>query len=229
MTSAKPEEYQPGTVEFSAPLETSVPLEAPRPVETSRPAYVPASVPSPIPLQSDRLPSDREQFNQEQFNRADISVPPIPAPIASSVVSEETIQLLEERLVANRIRRKVGDVIVRKEIETRIIEVPIRREKLIVEQVSPHHQQLAVIDLGQSQETEFDPALSLTQASGSPASPFTIEGEFTSINSAMQFLEAIAHRTSSGLQSIQVNLVFEDAHSQREYQRWLNSTDRASR
>ncbi|HEY9627480.1 MAG TPA: DUF2382 domain-containing protein [Coleofasciculaceae cyanobacterium] len=229
MTFSKPEEYQPGTVEFSAPLETSVPLEAPRPVN------IPASTPSSVSLQpdrvqSDRVQSDRVQSDREQFHRADTPVPPTVLPIASpSVVSEETIQLLEERLVVNRIRRKVGEVVVRKEIETRIIEVPIRREKLIVEQVSPNQQQLAVIDLGQSQETEFDPALDLTQATGSSTSPSTIEGKFTSVKAAMQFLDAIAHHSSPGLQSIQVNIVLEDAHSQPDYQRWLENPDRAPR
>jgi len=43
----------------------------------------------------------------------------------------------------------VGEVIVRKVIETRMVEVqvPVRHEKLIVEQVSPERKQLAEIDL----------------------------------------------------------------------------------
>ena len=65
-------------------------------------------------------------------------------------VDEETIiRLLEERLVVDSSKRKIGEVIVRKEIETRMVQVPVRREKLIVEQVSPEHKQLAEIDLGQ--------------------------------------------------------------------------------
>ncbi|MBI4781021.1 MAG: DUF2382 domain-containing protein [Oscillatoriophycideae cyanobacterium NC_groundwater_1537_Pr4_S-0.65um_50_18] len=224
MTFSKPEDHQPGTVEFSAPLETSVPLEAPRPVHIPAATHIPASTTPSAPPKPDRVQSDREQFQ-----RANTPVPPAVSPIAStSVVSEETIRLLEERLVVNRIRRKVGEVIVRKEIETRMIEVPIRREKLIVEQVSPSHQQLAVIDLGQSQETEFDPALGWAQTAGSPASPSTIEGKFTSVHAAMKFLDAIAHHSSPGLQSIQVSIVLEDAHSQPEYQRWLENNDRAS-
>lgn len=67
------------------------------------------------------------------------------------VLSQDIIRLLGERLVVDRSKRKVGEVIVRKEIVTRIIQVPVRHEKLIVEQVSPERKQLAEIDLGQEE------------------------------------------------------------------------------
>jgi len=67
----------------------------------------------------------------------------------SEVLEEEIIRLLGERLVVDRGKRKIGEVIVRKEIETRMIQVPVRFEKLIVEQVSPERKQLAEINLGQ--------------------------------------------------------------------------------
>jgi len=100
---------------------------------------------------------------------------------ASSIVSEVTIQLLEERLVVDRHRHKVGEVIIRKEVETRIVEVPIRREKLIVEQVSPETKELLVVDLGKKQETDFK-----------AAEAATVEGRFTSVDAAIQFLQAIS-------------------------------------
>jgi hypothetical protein len=117
---------------------------------------------------------------------------------------EETIQLLEERLVVNLHQRKVGEVIVRKEIETRIVEIPIRREKLIVEQVSPEFKQLAVIDLGQTQEA----AVAAAETEFLP----TIEAKFTSATAAMQFLQQIiAERPSSSLQSLQLSIVLKAA------------------
>ena len=125
---------------------------------------------------------------------------------------EHHLQLLEERLVVNLHQRKVGEVIVRKEIETRIIEVPIRREKLIVEQVSPEFKQLAVIDLGQAEELQ-----SATETGFLP----TMEAKFTSATAAMQFLQEIADQTSSGLQQVQMNVVLKDADAQAIYQRWL--------
>ena len=67
------------------------------------------------------------------------------------VLSQDIVRLVEERLVVNRSKHKIGEVIVRKEIETRIIQVPVRYEKLIVEQVSPERKQLVKIDLGQAE------------------------------------------------------------------------------
>jgi uncharacterized protein (TIGR02271 family) len=69
----------------------------------------------------------------------------------SRVLTEEVISLLEERLMVNFTQRKIGEIVVRKEIETHIlqVQVPVRHEKLIVEQVSPEYQRLAEIDLGQ--------------------------------------------------------------------------------
>jgi len=69
-------------------------------------------------------------------------------------LEEEIIRLLGERLVVDRGKRKI-EVIVRKEIETRMIQVPVRHEKLIVEQVSPERKQLAEINLGKKKLLEL--------------------------------------------------------------------------
>jgi stress response protein YsnF len=74
----------------------------------------------------------------------------VPAATSNSVSEEETIRLLAERVVVDRHKRKAGEIVVRKVIETEKVEVLVRREKLIVEQVSPEYRELAVIDLGQT-------------------------------------------------------------------------------
>jgi len=84
------------------------------------------------------------------------------------ILSPDIIRLIEERLVVDRSKRKVGEVIIRKEIETRIIQVPVRREKLIVEQVSPERKRLLEIDLGQAEIAGIElsePAKSYTEIS----------------------------------------------------------------
>lgn len=192
--SAQSASPQLGSIEFSAPLENSVSLEAPRQV------HLPVST-QPLSLQAD-LPLQTETVNEH-------------VSAASPPVAQEAIQLLEERLVVNRSRRKVGEVIVRKEIETRIIEVPVRREKLIVEQISPEYKQLAVVDLGQV-EDELD------TAAARALFPSTVEGRFTSTNAAVQFLEAIAAQPDSGLQSVQVSIEIKDATSRAAYQQLLD-------
>lgn len=65
----------------------------------------------------------------------------------SNVVDENTIPLREERITVATHKRKVGEVIVRKEVETQMIQVPVRREKLIVERIDGGTRQIAEIYL----------------------------------------------------------------------------------
>lgn len=55
------------------------------------------------------------------------------------------ISLLEEKLQVARHREKVGEVIIRKQVETRMVHLPIRREKLIVEKVGRNPEKLAEV------------------------------------------------------------------------------------
>jgi Domain of unknown function (DUF2382) len=118
------------------------------------------------------------------------------------------IRLLEERLVVDRHKRKVGEVIVRKEIETRFVRVPIQREVLIVEQVDPEFKQLAVVDLGQidDERTESSP---------------TIAANFTSPTTAIEFLKSLRDRSPSAASDVRMNIVLEDADDRAFYRQWL--------
>jgi Domain of unknown function (DUF2382) len=167
------------------------------------------------PESVDRAQQRPELFSASNLSQSEKAVEPY-SNNASSIVAEATIQLLEERLVVNRHRRKVGEVIIRKEIETRIVEVPIRREKLIVEQVSPETKELLVVDLGETQETDFK-----TAEVASTILPATVEGRFTSIDAALQFLQTIANQPSPDLQGISVILALKDDSAKAKYQRWL--------
>jgi Domain of unknown function (DUF2382) len=75
----------------------------------------------------------------------------------SEILTSETFALLEERLMVNLTRRKLGEIVVRKEIETHIlqVQVPIRSEKLIVEQISPEYKLLSEVELGRSNASEL--------------------------------------------------------------------------
>jgi stress response protein YsnF len=141
------------------------------------------------------LSSPRDATRTRPYANGDRSEP-------TTIELVQELQLLEERLVVDIQRRKVGEIVVRKEIETRIVEVPIRREKLIVEQVSPEFKQLAVIDLGQSSATE-------TVSTETAYLP-TVDAKFTSIAAAVDFLKEIAEREESALQHVQMNVVLKD-------------------
>ncbi|OUL19918.1 DUF2382 domain-containing protein [Nostoc sp. 106C] len=147
--------------------------------------------------------------NLEATNRAEIS-------------EENIINLLEERLVVNSNKRKVGDVIVRKEIETRMVQVPVRREKLIVEQVSPEHKQLAEIDLGQ----ETISSINLTEEEISEVANLdnglTVNGLFTSPKIASLLLNAIALEKQPGCQQVRVTIVVDNEEYRQKYQEWFD-------
>lgn len=132
------------------------------------------------------------------------------------IVEEESVRLLEERLVVDRSKRKVGEVIVRKTIETRMVEIPVRREKLIVEQISPENRQLAEIDLGQGEVTGVE----LTNGGYVEGKP-VISGEFDSPATASQLLDAIAKLHRHGCQKVRVELVLEDEKLQQTYVDWF--------
>ncbi len=131
---------------------------------------------------------------------------------------ETVVQLLQERLVVDRHKRKVGEVIVRKEVETRYVRVPVRHEKLIVEQVEPTYKQLAVIDLIQEQDAS---GIELPKIS-SPDPTSTVKGEFNSPRLASQILEAIASHNDHRCRVVRVEVVLEDPEFQLGYQQWFD-------
>ncbi|MDZ8187665.1 MAG: DUF2382 domain-containing protein [Nostoc sp. ChiSLP02] len=135
---------------------------------------------------------------------------------------EQIIRLLEERLVVESNKRRVGEVIVRKEIETRMVQVPVRVEKLIVEQVSPEHKQLAEIDLTQGEisglELNQEEKFEVTHLNGA----LTVSGEFNSPKVASLLLNAIALEKNHGCNRVRVAISVEDESHQKKYQEWFD-------
>lgn len=135
-------------------------------------------------------------------------------------MQEESIQLLEERLRVDYTRRKVGEVIVRKEIETRMIQVPVRREKLIVEQISPERKQLAEIDLGEDGLSDLN--LQDYIPNTHQISNQIISGEFDSPKTVAWLMDTIAHQMRHGCKRIRVEIELEDASQADLYQGWFD-------
>lgn len=197
-----------------------------------------------VPIQSERLIIDKlgsesqqpvavehlpvEEFSKDRETDFSSRSPILPATQESSpsseetieVVEEEIIRLLEERLIINRSKWKVGEVVVRKEVENKIVQVPIRREKIIIEQVSPEPKQIAEIDLGKGEIIGVEP-------SDSPSSdtPYSVVGEFVSPKAASNLLDAIALQRYHGCAKVRVELVVEDPELRETYQ---NMFDRCS-
>jgi hypothetical protein len=143
---------------------------------------------------------------------------------------DEIVRLLGERVIIDRSKRKVGEVIVRKQIETRMVQVPVRSEKLIVEQVSPERKQLAEIDLRQgeiSAEFEFLEVENAHQIDSYDGS-LTVSGEFSSPKIASLLLNAIALERNHGCKAVRVTIVVEDEEHQQTYQEWFARTSKSS-
>jgi stress response protein YsnF len=235
-------------------LENALPLEASMPLGLAPAGVAPTRSVSPVSdrfeqngeRRSDHLPSEQlspdhlpsqpvetHRVDSNAYDRvqADAVVPARPVAANSSIVEEETIRLLEERLLVDRHRRKVGEVIVRKVIETHTVEVPVRREKLIVEQVSPEQKQLAVLDLHElNGASELDgTAVELnhpvTEESFDSVDPagnrFTQAQSISGQPISVRLASRILNRLSSKFEQTQVKLVFSDPELQAGYQKWL--------
>ncbi|MEQ9233972.1 DUF2382 domain-containing protein [Coleofasciculus sp. E2-BRE-01] len=140
-----------------------------------------------------------------------------PSDQTSEIVEEDMIRLLEEKLVVNRSKQKVGEVVVRKEIETRVVEVPVRREKLIVEQVGEEPKQLAEIDLGKGKVTGVADSVETSLPTTT-----TVNGEFVSPKAASDLLAAIALQDNHGCVNVRVELVVDNPELQKTYQQMFD-------
>lgn len=112
-----------------------------------------------------------------------------------------TIPLLEERLKVHHRRQKVGEVVIRREVETHIIEVPVRREKLIVEQVNPEFRQLATIDLTDEENSPLKAADHSTEQ--------TLKASYSSVEDASRALDMIAEALAAHCHSVNVTLLLQ--------------------
>jgi uncharacterized protein (TIGR02271 family) len=160
---------------------------------------------------------------------------------ASNILTQASFSLLEERLRIELIQRKVGEIVIRKEIETELVrvEVPVQREKLIIEQVSPVYELLAKIDLGQpinssnaivdsisdnvvlTSNDEESNAVGVDALSENLdrriASP-TVYGSTDSLRAASKLLEVLASLPSHDCGAIQIEIALKDSKHQASYQ-----------
>lgn len=103
------------------PVDTSTPLEASTPVETPVATGLSSTAPTPA--------YNRDTYRYEQEpNLYQLNEP-----------HHQTLRLYEERLIANKRRQKTGEVAVGKHIETETarVAVPVERERVVIERVTP--------------------------------------------------------------------------------------------
>jgi Domain of unknown function (DUF2382) len=150
----------------------------------------------------------------------------------SNILTQASFSLLEERLRIELTQRKIGEIVIRKEIETELVQVPVRREKLIIEQVSPAYKLLAEIDLGQP-VTASDPVINPInnnkefraieldpppQNSEQRMTPPTVYGSTDSLNAASELLKAIASLPKHDCGVVRIEISLKDPKHQANYQ-----------
>lgn len=134
--------------------------------------------------------------------------------IASSKVKESLkIPLIEEQLKVNRHKRKLGEVVFRKKIETRMIQVPVRREKLIVERIGENPEKIAEVLIGETKLNGFEP-VELTKDD----TLHITKSHFLTIETAQQLLQALAGLSSANNARIRLEIVSNSSQEQIEYQ-----------
>jgi hypothetical protein len=135
--------------------------------------------------------------------------------IAPAESESLTIQLLAERLVATQRKQKVGEVVIRKEVSTHIIEVPVRQEKLVIEQISPQYKKIADITPEQGEIN------TVSTRAAEDLSIGTFQGRFLSAKTASEFLSTIAEITQDDHAAVEISIQLTDAKLKDTYDYWL--------
>ena len=148
----------------------------------------------------------------------------------SEILNQKSFSLLEERLRIELTQRKTGEIVIRKEIATQLVQVqvPIRREKLMIEQVSPAYKLLAEIDLGQTTTADLAIPSDLTSIDNHPqfiavdsedyrqrlsqqSPPSTVYGTTNSLTAASSLLSEIASLPTQDCGTVRIEIVLKDA------------------
>lgn len=135
--------------------------------------------------------------------------------IQQSDSSEITqIPLLEEKLQIARRKRKIGEVIVRKEVETQIVKVPIRREKLIIESIGNNPERLTEVVIAEEKVNGFK----YQELNHSDDSLHITKSHFLDVTTAQELLEAVAYLSSAKDARVRLEIVTNCSEHQIEHQ-----------
>lgn len=151
--------------------------------------------------------------NVDSNNNQQSSFAPPPSELDKEPQEVHNISLLEEKLKIDRRKRKVGEVIVYKQVETKMVQVPIRREKLIVKRIGKQPEQLVEVTINNEEVNGFD----LAELADKDTLHIT-KSNFIAVQTAQELLEAVAHLSSATNAKIRLEIVTNCSQQQIEHQ-----------
>ena len=131
----------------------------------------------------------------------------------AKAVEDYQFSLLEEKLIVKRRKQKVGEVVVRKKVETRMIHLPIRREKLIVEKAGVTNEHLTEIDLGEGEVN----GVKFSEITGTN-DIYLAQSNFVSPQVAKELLTKISNASTTENIKIRLEVVTDNSELQNTYQ-----------
>ena len=123
------------------------------------------------------------------------------------------IRLLEEKLTVDRRKQKVGEVVIHKQIETRMVQVPVQREKLIVERVGERSENLAEVVIGENKVNGFK----FSEINDNDTLHLT-KSNFVSVETAEKILADIHYLSTTANTKVRLEIVTNSSQQQTEQQ-----------
>ncbi len=150
--------------------------------------------------------------NDDSINNQKSSFDP-PPELVKEPQEVHNISLLEEKLKINRRKRKVGEVIVYKQVETKMVQIPIRREKLIVKRIGKQPEKLVEVTIDNEEVNGFN----LAELADKDTLHIT-KSNFISVQTAQELLEAVAHLSSGTNAKVRLEIVTNCSEDRIEHQ-----------
>ena len=166
------------------------------------------SIYQPVPTHIKDALSESSDYNEGDINPN--------SNIAQQSVAPENIKLslLEEKLKVIRHKHKVGEVVVRKQVETRIAKIPLRREKLIIERIGKNPEQLTELIISEEKVDGFN----YDELEPASQQVNTAKSKYASLEKARTIIETIEHLSSIDKPKIRLEIITTNSDLQKQYQ-----------
>ena len=160
----------------------------------------------PVPPSIKDALAESTQFNDCEMNPHSNS--------QSSIDSEDIkLSLLEEKLRVVRQKQKIGEVVVRKQVETRIAKIPLRREKLIIERVGKNPQQLTEVVISEEKIDGFK----YDELEPDNSQFHTAKSKYVGIKQAQNILNEIEQLAPTSRLKIRLEIITDSSDLQKLY------------